>query len=106
MEWRKIHISKDQAAKGLSTTILNEFDVVNKAAGAPRDSAIFGTSRGRSGPHEDNSAFITIYLSPRAATVAPELVAKYKAVECVAPPIGVSLLVGYQASALRLLRQQ
>jgi len=88
--WFVIALSQEQVHAGHLARIIETFTELFLAAGSPRGAAMFGSS------HDDGRS--DLYLNPRAAVLAKDLMPANGARRC-APPLdegGVELLVGHE----------
>ena len=96
--WFKVALPASQVASGEINKIQNEFENLYKAAGRPKDMALFSATLPVS-----KDEFAVLYFSPAAANAAAMLIAKYSGTSCETPKKGFALLVGDE-SALNLLK--
>jgi hypothetical protein len=102
MSWSKITVQDEAVARGAIGRVVEDFEEVMPLDDVSRECALFA---------RDATNATLIFISPKFGTIAPQLLSKYAAVACEAPPprrddeeFGTSLLLAaHESSAWSLL---
>jgi hypothetical protein len=88
--WRKVSLSVQEVAAGKGIALQNQFTLLFRAAGAPRDAGMCKAA---------DVVANDYYFSPAACTFATPLIATYRGEECPAPArSAVRMLVSHDGA--------
>jgi hypothetical protein len=103
MQWYKITLNTAQVGTNHQMSIWEDFFQTILPFGAPKDAALFITIDPEYTEDRSNPIVISIYFSPKAAELCPQIIARYQGGSCNKPDHrNVKLLGGHGDSELLL----